>query len=62
VSYQFGVADAQPKGVSVSFAVTNLTNRNPPYIADSAQYGITYDGVNANALGRFFSLRLQKHW
>jgi hypothetical protein len=25
-------------------------------------YGITYDGANANALGRFFSLRLQKRW
>jgi iron complex outermembrane recepter protein len=62
VTYQFGSVEAQSKGVSVSFAVTNLTNRNPPYIADSAQYGITYDGVNANALGRFFSLRLQKHW
>ena len=62
VSYQFGLTDAQSNGVSISFAVTNLTNRNPPYIADSATYGITYDGVNANALGRFFSLRLQKHW
>ena len=62
VTYQFESAEAKSNGVSVSFAVTNLTNRNPPYIADSAQYGITYDGVNANALGRFFSLRLQKHW
>jgi outer membrane receptor protein involved in Fe transport len=62
VSYQFGLADAQSNGVSVSFAVTNLTNRNPPYVSDSAQFGITYDGVNANALGRFLSLRLQKHW
>jgi len=62
VSYQFGLAEAQSNGVSVSFAVTNLTNRNPPYVSDSAGYGLTYDGVNANALGRFFSLRLQKHW
>ena len=62
VSYQFGLTEAQSSGASVSFAVTNLTNRNPPYIADSATYGITYDGVNATALGRFFSLRLQKHW
>ena len=62
VSYQFGLAEAQSNGVLVSFAVTNLTNRNPPYVSDSATYGLTYDGVNANALGRFFSLRLQKHW
>jgi iron complex outermembrane receptor protein len=62
VSYQFGQSEAQSNGVLISFAVTNLTNRSPPYISDSAAYGITYDGVNANALGRFFSLRLQKHW
>ena len=44
---------------------TNLANRAPPYVNSSFTtlgYGITYDGVNANALGRYFSLRLQKRW
>jgi outer membrane receptor protein involved in Fe transport len=62
VSYQFGSSEAPSNGVSVSFAVTNLTNRNPPYMSNPTGYGITYDGANANALGRFFSLRLQKRW
>lgn len=62
VSYQFGSVEAPSNGVSVSFAVTNLANRNPPYISNPSGYGITYDAANATALGRFFSLRLQKRW
>jgi iron complex outermembrane recepter protein len=62
VSYQFGSIETPSNGVSVSFGVINLTNRNPPYMSNPTGYGITYDGANANALGRFFSLRLQKRW
>jgi iron complex outermembrane recepter protein len=58
-SYTFGAAD---KPLSVSLSVINLTDRAPPYVANPNGYPITYDGVNANALGRFFSLRLQKRW
>jgi hypothetical protein len=38
-----------------------LTDRPPPYVSNPS-YPITYDGVNANALGRYISLRLQKRW
>jgi iron complex outermembrane receptor protein len=62
VSYEFGSAEAPSRGVSLALSVTNLTNRDPPYVANETLYPITYDGVNANALGRFFSLRLQKRW
>jgi outer membrane receptor protein involved in Fe transport len=62
VSYEFGSAEVPSSGLSVALSVTNLTDRDPPYVSSATGYGITYDGVNANALGRFFSLRLQKRW
>jgi len=61
-SYEFGSTEVPYSGVTIAFSVTNLTNRDPPYVSNPNGYGITYDGVNANALGRFFSLRLQKRW
>jgi iron complex outermembrane recepter protein len=61
-SYTFGAADKALGGVSVSLSVINLTDRAPPYVANPYGYPITYDGINANPLGRFFSLRLQKRW
>ncbi len=62
VSYQFAAAGEPLGGVSVSLSVINLTDRAPPYVTNPNGYPITYDGVNANALGRYFSLRLQKRW
>jgi iron complex outermembrane receptor protein len=62
VSYKFGSTEGPSSGVLVALSVTNLTNRTPPYVASPTGYGITYDGVDANALGRFISLRLQKRW
>jgi len=61
-SYAFGAAAKPLAGVSVSLSVINLTDRAPPYVTNSGGYPITYDGVNANAMGRYFSLRLQKRW
>jgi iron complex outermembrane recepter protein len=62
VGYEFGAGEAPFRGVSLALSITNLTNRDPPYIANETLYPITFDGVNANALGRFFSLRLRKLW
>jgi len=62
-SYAFGSSGGPFNGVTIALSVINLTNRAPPYLSNpSTEYPITYDGVNANALGRFISLRLQKHW
>jgi iron complex outermembrane receptor protein len=61
-SYAFGSSGGSPNGLTVALSVINLTNRAPPYVSASDVYGVTYDGTNANALGRFISLRLQKHW
>jgi len=62
MTYEFGSAEVPSKGVLLALSATNLTNRDPPFVSNPNGYGITYDGVNANALGRFFSLRLQKRW
>jgi iron complex outermembrane recepter protein len=61
-SYAFGSSGGPFNGTTVALSVINLTNRAPPYVSASNVYGITYDGANANALGRFISLRLQKRW
>jgi len=61
-TYTFGVAGAPLGGFSVSLSVINLTDRAPPYVTNPNGYPINYDGVNANALGRYFSIRLQKRW
>jgi iron complex outermembrane recepter protein len=62
-SYAFGSSGGPFNGVTIALSVINLTNRAPPYVLNpSSGYPITYDGTNANALGRFISLRLQKRW
>jgi outer membrane receptor protein involved in Fe transport len=62
-SYEFGSSGGSPNGLTVALSVINLTNRAPPFLSNpSSAYPITYDGANANALGRFISLRLQKRW
>jgi iron complex outermembrane recepter protein len=62
VTYTFGAVGRPLGGVSVSLSVINLTDRAPPYVTNPNGYPLNYDGVNANALGRYFSLRLQKRW
>jgi iron complex outermembrane recepter protein len=61
-SYEFGSSGGSPNGLTVALSVINLTNRAPPYVSNPIGYPINYDGANANALGRYISLRLQKHW
>ncbi len=59
--YRFG-SDGPLHGLSATFSVINLANRNPPYVGNQKGFQIDYDGANANALGRYFSLLLQKRW
>lgn len=62
-SYEFHTAGEPLNGVTVAASIINLTDRNPPYLANPfSEYHINYDGANANALGRYFSLRIQKRW
>lgn len=46
--------------MSVQFAAVNLFDRNPPYVGSDT--GLHYDGVNANARGRFISAQVTARW
>ena len=45
---------------SLQLTATNLLDRDPPYVA--SRYGLHFDGVNANPLGRFVSAQLTARW
>jgi iron complex outermembrane recepter protein len=49
------------RGFSASLSASNLLNRQPPEFLQSL-YGPRFDSANANAIGRFVSLRLVKKW
>jgi outer membrane receptor protein involved in Fe transport len=62
-SYEFAAVRGVQKGLSLSLSVVNLAGRDPPYALNSnTGNNVNYDGANANALGRYFSLRLGKRW
>jgi iron complex outermembrane receptor protein len=63
-SYAFSSSGGSPNGLTAALSVINLTNRAPPFVLNPSPsiYPINYDGANANALGRYISLRLQKRW
>jgi iron complex outermembrane recepter protein len=42
-------------------SVTNLLDKAPPFVPNP-QFGINFDGANANALGRFVAVQLSKRW
>ena len=49
-----------PAEINVQLAVTNLFDRNPPYV--SSWSGLFYDGVNADPRGRFISAQFTASW
>lgn len=62
VKYLFGNEHGPLADASLLFAVTNLLNKAPPFVANPTFPGINFDGANANALGRFLSVQLSKRW
>ena len=46
---------------TIGFNVTNLTGRDPPYLARDPNH-LHFDGANASVLGRQYSLRFEKRW
>ena len=61
VKYLFNSEHGPLADASLLLSVTNLLNKAPPYVANP-DFGINFDGANANALGRFLSLQLSKRW
>jgi hypothetical protein len=48
-------------GLRIAVTVTNLFDRDPPYIADGV-YGFGFDAANATPFGRQVSVLLVKRW
>jgi iron complex outermembrane recepter protein len=51
-------------GVKTALGVTNVFDRRPPYAVGppSSDPQIGFDAYNADAMGRYISFRLSKHW
>jgi outer membrane receptor protein involved in Fe transport len=63
LGYQFVGNGRALDGTSLQLGITNVTNAAPPFVKNlSTQYPINFDGANANALGRTYSIQLMKHW
>jgi hypothetical protein len=60
VKYLFNADRGPLADLALLVAVTNLMDRNPPFVLN--QVGINFDGANANALGRMLSVQLSKRW
>jgi outer membrane receptor protein involved in Fe transport len=62
-TYEFPATEGASRGLSLSLSVVNLAGRDPPYVLNPASgFNVNSDGANANALGRYFSLRIGKRW
>jgi iron complex outermembrane receptor protein len=59
--YLFNADNGPLADASILLAVTNIMDRKPPFVPNPL-FGINFDGANANALGRFFSVQLSKRW
>jgi iron complex outermembrane receptor protein len=60
VTYQTAKGRGLLDDLAVTLGVTNLLDRNPPYVVSYEAVGLNYDGANANPLGRFVFLQLSK--
>ena len=47
-------------GLELQLTATNILDRDPPYV--SHLFGLNFDGVNANPLGRFIAAQLVARW
>ena len=50
------------KGFRVTGSVTNLFNKDPPYVAPANAFGYGFDPVNSSALLRAFGITVTKHF
>jgi iron complex outermembrane recepter protein len=50
-------------GTTLSFTINNLTGKHPPFVLNTGSFStLNYDGVNANPLGRYYSMQLSKQF
>jgi iron complex outermembrane receptor protein len=61
LSYELDSSTPVLGRTTIGFNVTNLTGRDPPYLAGDPNH-LHFDGANASVLGRQYSLRFEKRW
>jgi outer membrane receptor protein involved in Fe transport len=49
------------RGLRATFGILNLFDEKPPVLLNDG-FGLGYDAINANAVGRYVSLRVSKRW
>ncbi|HEX3913130.1 MAG TPA: TonB-dependent receptor [Steroidobacteraceae bacterium] len=47
---------------TIMAGVTNIANKEPPFLVNASGFGVNFDGTNANALGRFIYLQVSTKW
>lgn len=63
IAKSFGAADGWMKGTRLSLSVTNLFDRDPPYVNNRTPYSASgFDPEQASAAGRVIALQLVKAW
>ena len=63
IARTFGAVDGPMKGTRLSLSVTNLFDRDPPYVNNRTPYSASgFDPEQASAAGRFIALQLVKAW
>lgn len=62
VSYEFGLNGGGLSDTLMTLGITNLADKDPPFLTSPARWGLNYDGANANALGRMYSFQVSKRW
>jgi len=61
--YDFNRRQNLLHGTALQLAINNITNAPPPYVHPLySVYPVTYDGANANPVGRLVSLQVTKRW
>lgn len=60
LKYLFNADRGPLADLAVLASVTNLANRDPPFVLNPV--GVNFDGANANAFGRVVALQLAKRW
>jgi outer membrane receptor protein involved in Fe transport len=48
-------------GLRATIGVLNVFDEDPPVLLNDG-FGLGYDAINANAVGRYVSLRFSKRW
>ena len=63
IARTFGAVDGPMKGTRLSLSVTNLFDRDPPYVNNRTPYSASgFDPEQASAAGRVIALQLVKAW